>query len=122
MTDELIDRTERQMVFGKKDIDLTTASGLTLAHMFAPLTHLTWHGDDAYEPEDVLIGTLHVFGVGHFVTLVRVHRDVEGMLVGTNDPHNRLEDVLAGADEGSPQTIELPGFEGEWVLGVDPHR
>ena len=100
-----------------------------LAGMFGKLEKLAW-----LEGEDCLLGTIHVFGVPHFVTCVRVHlvcwEHTEGDACplnhhrheGTNDPHNRLEDILTGDYDGPPTVVKLPGLEGDWVIGVDPYR
>lgn len=89
-----------------------------LKKMFGKLEDLSWMNKDK---EDVLKGTVVIFGTCHHVTLVRVRNDDGCVQVGTRDPYERLEDVLAGAD-GCGQTVEVPGFEGEWVVGVDPYR
>ncbi len=95
-------------------IDLTTEEGKKLVAgcggLLEKLTRL--------EGEDVLLGRIVLLGVSHHITLVRVDEDG----TPTRDPENRLEDILAGDYGGPPLTVELPGMEGEWVLGVDPYR
>ncbi len=77
---------------------------------------------EVLEGEDTIFGQVLIFGVRHHVTFVKVTRDPQtGEQVGTNDPHERLDDILAGAD-GAGETVEIPGVEGDWVCGVDPHR
>jgi hypothetical protein len=105
-------RAERPQVI-KSEIPMTPA----LTDAFGPLEGFTWMDK---EEEDTLKGTVIIFGVHHHVTLVRVHYP-DGVQTGTRDPHNRLEDILAGAEHAG-QTVEVPGFEGEWVVGVDPYR
>lgn len=100
-----------------KVVDLTTMTGKKLIRGFrASLESLEW-----LEGEDVLFGAISFFGTMHHVTCVRVTEDRFLCQVGTNDPHNRLDDVLAGS-EGAGETVELPGFEGRWVIGIDPFR
>jgi len=102
---------------GDKIIDLTTDTGKEIVAAFGGLLEkLAW-----LQGEDVLFGCVTLFGVKHHVTIVRVMQDEMGYQVGTRDPEERLDDVLKGAD-CSGYTVELPGFEGEWVLGVDPYR
>jgi hypothetical protein len=98
------------------EIDLTTEDGKLLVSLFGgTLEKLTWLGG-----EDCLLGCVRLVRAPHHLTLVRVHT-VDGVQEATRDPHNRLDDVLRGADSAG-DTVELPGFEGEWVLGVDPYR
>lgn len=99
----------------KKPIDLETPVGMALAGMFGRLEKLEW-----FENEDCLLGTVTILGTYHHVTFVRVHHP-GGVQTGTHDPENRLDDVLCGADCAG-YTVKLPGFEGEWVVGVDPYR
>jgi hypothetical protein len=84
---------------------------------FSYLEGLTWMDKDE---EDVLKATVLIFGVHHHVTFVKVTTE-DGVQVATRDPHGRLEDILAGAD-GAGMTVQIPEFEGEWVVGVDPYR
>mgnify|MGYP001282407958 CR=1 FL=1 len=99
-----------------KEIDLTTEEGKLLVSLFGgTLEKLTW-----LRGEDCLLGCVRLVRAPHHLTLVRVHT-VDGVQEATRDPHNRLDDVLRGADSAG-DTVELPGFNGEWVLGVDPYR
>lgn len=88
-----------------------------IAAAFGPLLDLGWMDK---EVEDTLKGTVILFGAYHHVTFVRVTTD-DGVQVGTRDPYARLDDILTGA-EGAGTTVEIPGFEGEWVVGLDPYR
>lgn len=112
VTDEkLAMRTESRML-GK--IQMTD----DLQRGFGKLETLSY-GDE----EACVFGVVHIFGTPHHVTFVRVDRDpADGMISAVDDPHNRLEDILAGDYEGEPQTVELPGLPGMWVCGVDPFR
>ena len=103
----------------EKIVDLHTVTGNAIAGMFGRLEKLSW-----YQDEDCLLGTVSVLGVRHHVTFVRVERAKDGMLFATRDPHDRLDDILAGSYDGAPATVSLPGpdLEGEWVVGVDPYR
>lgn len=88
-----------------------------LEDMFGCLERLAWLPD-----EDCLLGTVAILGVEHHVTFVRVVRGEDNILRPTRDPYDRYEDILSGDFDGSPQTVEIPGLEGEWVVGVDPYR
>jgi hypothetical protein len=115
--DALVDRTERTICH-KLDIDLRVPQYAPMRTMFGELSNLSYLDD-----EDVMLGTVHIFRTAHHVQLVKVRRGEDGMLEGTCDPENRLEEVYAaGGYDGSPQTVDLPGFDGEWVVTVTPHR
>jgi hypothetical protein len=72
--------------------------------------------------EESLLGQTHVFGVLFHVWFIRVKEDDE-VQVGYDDPHNRLDDIY-GLDEdgGSFNTVEVPGFEGDYVMVVYPGK
>lgn len=101
-----------------KTIDLTTEKGKQLVDAFGGmLKKLAW-----LRGEDCLLGNILILRTMHFLTCVRVeYKDGEGY-VGTRDPEGRLDDVLRMAHDGGPETVELPGFEGEWVICIDPFR
>jgi hypothetical protein len=73
-----------------------------------------------YDGEDCALGTVRIFGVRHHVTFVKVHT-VDGVQTATNDPHDRLSDILNGS-EGPGETVQIPSLKGEWIVGVDPYR
>lgn len=114
----MVDEAGEAMVASSdKNIDLTTETGKEIVASFGGLLeNLVW-----LDGEDVLFGCAILFGVRHHVTIVRVEQDETGCQVGTRDPENRLDDVLKGADS-SGYVVELPGFEGEWVINIDPYR
>lgn len=85
-------------------------------NIFGPLENFKM-----YEGEDCALGTVLILGVPHHVTFVKVETNKRGIQVGTNDPYERLDDVLKG-EEHAARTVKLPGHSGEWVVGVDPHR
>lgn len=68
------------------------------------------------EGEEVLFGTIDALGVGFYAYFIRVEeRDDEQVAV--NDPYHRLDDLYAlDPDAGVRPTIEVPGFEGEYVV------
>ena len=71
--------------------------------------------------EDTLLGTVYLFGVAHHAQFIRVKEDEEtGEQVPTNDPEGRWEDVC-WLYEQAYQTVEVPGFEGDYVLVIHPH-
>ena len=72
------------------------------------------------EGEDVLLGTVALFRTLHHFQAVKVARDAKGCQVGTRDPHHRFSDVAQVNGDGALETVELPGFDGEWVLCIYP--
>jgi hypothetical protein len=72
------------------------------------------------EGEDVLLGTVALFGCLHHFQAVRVTRDAQGCQVALRDPHHRFADVALVNGDGALETVELPGFEGEWILCIYP--
>jgi hypothetical protein len=72
------------------------------------------------EDEAALLGHVYFLGVLHHAWFVRVE-DRDGEQVAFNDPYNRLDDFhRLDADQGPLQTVEVPGFDGEYVLVVYP--
>lgn len=72
------------------------------------------------EDEDVLSGVTFVFGVMHHIQFIRVH-DVDGVQTGTLDPYSRLDDMYQLYEGGGAfKTVEVPGFEGEYVCCIFP--
>ena len=72
------------------------------------------------EGEAALLGSVYILGVLHHAWFVRVE-DRDGEQVTVDDPYGRLEDFYRlDADAGPFQTVEVPGFEGEYVLVIYP--
>jgi hypothetical protein len=72
------------------------------------------------EEEDGLLGTVYIFGVMHHAWFVRVD-DTDDDQVATDDPHDRLSEFRQlDADGGRFQTVEVPGFPGQYVLVIYP--
>ena len=85
-----------------------------------PLYDVRWFDKTT---EDALLGTVDIFGVPHHVTFVRVTRGFAGCQLGTRDPHGRMSLILDSDGEGKAgETVEIPGFPGTWICGVDPFR
>jgi hypothetical protein len=56
----------------------------------------------------------------HHAWFVQVE-EADGDQVAVNDPYNRLEEFQQlDADAGRFQTVEVPGFSGEYVLVIYP--
>ena len=72
------------------------------------------------EDEDMLHGTVWLFGVPHHVMLLKVAEDKDGIQYATLDPHERFLDFLS-LNEGKLYTMEVPGHPGDWVLCSYPH-
>lgn len=99
----------------RNDIPMTDE----LRAAFSGLENLSWMDKDE---EDVLLGKVLIFKVPHHVTFIRVVYDEKLMMLrATRDPYDRLEDIYARITEGVPQTVNVPGFEGDWVVSVEPY-
>jgi hypothetical protein len=74
----------------------------------------------AIEGEASILGTVYVFGVLHHAWFVRVEGQ-DGDQVAVDDPHGRLEEFQQlDADRGAMQTVDVPGYPGEYVLVIYP--
>lgn len=72
------------------------------------------------DDEAALLGLVYVLGVLHHAWFVQVE-DRGGAQVAVNDPYNRLDDFYRlDVDAGPFQTVEVPGFDGEYVLVMYP--
>ena len=72
------------------------------------------------EGEEALLGSIHILGILHHAWFVRVE-DVDDDQVAVDDPHGRLEEFhQLDADAGRLQTVEVPGFPGQYVLVIYP--
>jgi hypothetical protein len=70
--------------------------------------------------EAALLGHVFVHGVMHHAWFVQVE-EADGDQVAVNDPYNRLEEFQQlDADAGRFQTVEVPGFSGQYVLVIYP--
>ena len=74
----------------------------------------------AIEGEASILGTVYVFGVLHHAWFVRVEEQ-DGDQVAVDDPHGRLEEFQQlDVDRGAMQTVDVPGYPGEYVLVIYP--
>jgi hypothetical protein len=72
------------------------------------------------EDEAALLGHVYIFGVMHHAWFVEVE-ERDGDQVAVDDPYDRLEEFQQlDADAGRFQTVEVPGFPGEYVLVIYP--
>jgi hypothetical protein len=72
------------------------------------------------EDEAALLATVYIFGVLHHAWFVEVLED-DGDQVAVDDPHGRLDEFHAlDADAGRMQTVQVPGYPGEYVLVIYP--
>jgi hypothetical protein len=72
------------------------------------------------EGEAALLGTVYIFGVLHHAWFVEVIEDDDDQ-VAVDDPHGRLDEFHAlDADAGRMQTVQVPGYAGEYVLVIYP--
>ena len=72
------------------------------------------------EGEAALLGTAYILGVLHHAWFVRVvERD--GDQVAVDDPYDRLAEFhQLDADAGRMQTVQVPGYPGDYVLVIYP--
>lgn len=72
------------------------------------------------EQEAALLGTVYIFAVLHHAWFVQVVED-DGDQVAVDDPHGRLaESHQLDSDGGRMQTVQVPGYSGDYVLVVYP--
>lgn len=72
------------------------------------------------EGEAALLGRAYILGVLHHAWFVQVE-ERDGQQIAVNDPYGRLDDFSRlDADAGPFQTIEVPGFPGEYALVIYP--
>jgi hypothetical protein len=83
-------------------------------------TRLRIEGLRAIEGEASMLGTVYILGVLHHAWFVRVEEQ-DGDQVAVDDPHGRLEDFQQlDADRGSMQTVNVPGYPGEYIVVIYP--
>jgi hypothetical protein len=72
------------------------------------------------EEEAALLATVYILGVLHHAWFVQVV-DEDGDQVAVNDPCGRLAEFQQlDADRGRMQTIQIPGYPGDYVLVIYP--
>jgi hypothetical protein len=72
--------------------------------------------------EEVLWGTVTVFGTHHHVCAIAVTRNAQGAQVAVKDPFGRLADLYGLAEPAGPfAETTLPGYPGRWVVAMFPH-
>jgi len=70
--------------------------------------------------EETLLGHAYILGALHHAWFVKVE-DHGSVQIAVNDPHHRLDDFHYLAGDGGPfETIEVPGFQGTYVLVISP--
>ena len=74
------------------------------------------------EDEETLLGRVHFCGGNAHVLFLRVEGGDEGVLLQrpVRDPHGRWDAFTEAEPEGAFQTVEVPGFEGDYVFMVTP--
>ena len=72
------------------------------------------------DDEAALLGRVYILGVLHHAWFVQVEYGC-GEQVAVNDPHDSLNDFYRLDTEiGAFQTVEVPGFPGDYVLVIYP--
>jgi hypothetical protein len=72
------------------------------------------------DDEGALLGRVYILGVLHHAWFVQVQYR-RGEQVAVKDPYHRLNDYYRlDAEIGAFQTVEVPGFPGEYVLVIYP--
>jgi hypothetical protein len=70
--------------------------------------------------EATLLGHAYILGILHHAWFVQVEERA-GEQVAIDDPRQRLDDFHYLAGDGGPfETVEVPGFRGEYVLVISP--
>lgn len=83
-------------------------------------TRLRIEGIRPIEDEAALLGTVYIFDVLHHAWFVRVEEQ-DGDHVAVDDPHGRLEEFQQlDGDHGAMQTVNVPGYPGEYVVVICP--
>jgi len=74
--------------------------------------------------EDTIMGVVDVLGVNCHIVFVRVEEreDEQGVMTqqATNDPHSRFDDLYALDSEVYFQTVQVPGFSGQYIFAIHP--
>ena len=72
------------------------------------------------EGEGALLGTAYILGVLHHAWFVEVMVEDDDQ-VAVDDPHGRLAEFQQlDADAGRMQTVQVPGYPGDYVLVIYP--
>ena len=72
-----------------------------------------------------LAAHIHILGVPHHVTFVRVTEDFDGnqCAEGLDEGANNDYEALCALDPGGPfYTVRVPGFKGEYVCIISPFQ
>jgi hypothetical protein len=81
-------------------------------------------GADDNENPAVMTGTVLIFGIMHHVMFFRVRTNDDGWteLDGDRDEelNNMLDSLSDFCDWDDMETVHLPGFSGEWLIGIHP--
>jgi hypothetical protein len=72
-----------------------------------------------FADEHTVFATIDFFGRPHHAMFVRVRQAKTGELVGTKDPHDRVEDIYRLYDVPLVP-VSIPGFPGKWLIVVHP--
>ncbi len=70
--------------------------------------------------EEVLFGHVELFGSEMNVTFIRVEGGHGEQQAPVYDPHCRWDALVEAEPEGVFSTVEVPGFEGQYVFFVSP--
>lgn len=79
--------------------------------------------------EDCMFGTMTICGRRFHVMALRVHEvpdpdalpeNIHTMWEGTRDPHGRLDSIIELCGD-MPTPYPLEGYEGLWVVWLEPH-
>jgi hypothetical protein len=85
------------------------------AQLVAPI-----EGVRQVDGEATLLGHAYILGILHHAWFIKVS-SAAGEQVAVNDPHGRFDDLHYLAGDGGPfETLEVPGFPGEYALVIAP--
>jgi len=82
-------------------------------------TRFTIYQSPRFEEEEVIHGLIDLFGRTFHIQFIRVQLDEHNEQIATKDPYGRYDDMLR-VDSISFETIELPGYPGDWVMLIHP--
>ena|SRR5450755_1615692 len=114
--EEVVSERIEEHVTGEGDAETAPGAPPAVAEPAALLIE----GLRAIQGEGSLLGTVYAFGVLHHAWFVLVEEQ-DGDQVAVDDPHGRLEEFQQlDADRGAMQTVDVPGYPGQYVLVIYP--
>lgn len=82
-----------------------------------PLIRCNFWDIEKVPDQEVLIGVCNIMGISHHARFIRMKDDSLGVQHPVNDPDNLCLE-LRGLLEQRLRTVQLPGFEGDYVVSI----